>query len=174
MSRSKNWTFTINNYTPDTETHLQTLAKEPRVTFLVYGREVAPTTGTPHLQGYIKYSDRKRLGYVNKDLGNKAHCEAAQADSYQNIRYCTKDKNFYISDEEIQEQYELTKDLKLPDHWIDREIFEFRVCYNETADMTLDDRIYYHDHYINFLLTQYPKLSRTKLIFEEDPLYDFL
>nr|WAE42401.1 MAG: replication associated protein [Cressdnaviricota sp.] len=49
MSNWKTWKFTWNNATEEDEAKLQRL----EVTYIAYGREVAPTTGTKHLQGYI-------------------------------------------------------------------------------------------------------------------------
>ncbi|MBP7541558.1 MAG: hypothetical protein KA802_16680 [Saprospiraceae bacterium] len=47
------WVFTLNNYTEDEEKALKTAIETHRFDYLVYGYETAPTTGTPHLQGYI-------------------------------------------------------------------------------------------------------------------------
>lgn len=53
MSTSKkqfrNAMFTVNNYVPEDEDELQKFA-EAKCKYLVYGKEIAPTTGTPHLQ----------------------------------------------------------------------------------------------------------------------------
>ena len=117
MSRSIHHCFTLNNYTAEDEATLQNL-NDPSVVLLCYGRETAPTTGTPHLQGYVLFNTRKRQSQVIKLLGgsHRVHVEPCNGDFYQNIKYCTKEKNFYISNEEIQEQYELTKNLSLPEY----------------------------------------------------------
>lgn len=48
----KQYVFTYNNYTPEGEAALKAwLGKNTK--YAVYGHEVAPTTGTPHLQGYF-------------------------------------------------------------------------------------------------------------------------
>lgn len=49
--RSYAWCFTLNNYTDEEIRRLESLECER----LVVGKEVAPTTGTPHLQGYIRF-----------------------------------------------------------------------------------------------------------------------
>ena len=162
MSRSKHFCFTLNNYTPEDETLLQSLS-EP-FTLVLYGREVAPTTGTPHLQGYLELSRRMRLPTVLKLLSPHFHLETTKGDFYQNIKYCTKDKNFYISNPDIQEMYDLTKDLTLPEYWIDKEVYDFRMTYNTDCPMTLNERIKQHDGYIEFILRMHPNLSRARLL----------
>ena len=166
MSRSNHFCFTLNNYTPEDETFLQSLS-EP-FTFVLYGREVAPTTGTPHLQGYFELSRRMRLPTVLKLLSPRYHLSLSQGDFYQNIKYCTKDKNFYISDSEIQEMYDLTKDFTYPEYWIDKELFQFRMSYNPNCSLTFEETIKWHNDYINYLLKVNPKLSRAQLILQSE------
>jgi hypothetical protein len=56
-----NWVFTLNNYTPEHEAILQGMDYH----YLLYGKEVAPTTGTPHLQGYVQLKKKvRRTGLV--------------------------------------------------------------------------------------------------------------
>lgn len=53
--RRRGYVFTWNNYTADTEQYIQLLAKDS-CSYCCYGREIAPTTGTPHLQGYLEFT----------------------------------------------------------------------------------------------------------------------
>lgn len=96
MSQSKNWCFTLNNYTPEDEEILNGLSNNNRVGYLVYGRELAPETGTPHLQGYVELSGRLRLRTLKRLFGGvgRAHFEAAKGSGDQNRAYCIKDGNF--------------------------------------------------------------------------------
>lgn len=50
-TRTRMLRWTLNNYTDEDVTRLQTYAKD-KCAYMVFGYEVAPTTGTPHLQGY--------------------------------------------------------------------------------------------------------------------------
>lgn len=85
MSQSKNWCWTLNNYT---EAELESIASiECR--YVVYGKEVGQE-GTPHLQGFIVFNNNKRLGAVKK-LIPRAHWEPAKGSAEQNITYCSKD-----------------------------------------------------------------------------------
>lgn len=56
------------------------------------GREVA-STGTPHLQGFVSFAGKVRLGKVKELIGGNAHCEIAR-DVRRAIQYCKKDGNF--------------------------------------------------------------------------------
>lgn len=91
MSRSRSWIFTLNNYTSDDETTLQSLDCR----YIIYGREIAPTTGTPHLQGYVYFNEAKTLSSVKKKISKTAHLEIPQGTATQNREYCSKDKDFF-------------------------------------------------------------------------------
>lgn len=83
-SMSKNWCFTVNNYTELDEVFF----KEFKCRYMVYGREVGDNL-TPHLQGYIALDSNSRLSGVKK-LHARAHWEMAKGTAEQNRVYCTK------------------------------------------------------------------------------------
>lgn len=56
---------------------------------MVVGEEVAPTTGTPHLQGYIVFRSAKTLSACRR-LFPGCHLIAARGSAQQNRDYCTK------------------------------------------------------------------------------------
>lgn len=87
MSR---YAFTLNNYTNDDCTIINSI---PHL-YLVYGYEESPTTGTPHLQGFITLPSLRRLTALKK-LHPKIHWEKAIKDSMTNATYCKKSGNFY-------------------------------------------------------------------------------
>lgn len=89
QSRGKRWVFTLNNYTDEEEEHIKALDVE----YLVYGRE-AGTQGTPHLQGFILFRERKRLAQVRALVSPRAHFELARGNNEQNRAYCTKDGDY--------------------------------------------------------------------------------
>lgn len=82
---SKNWCFTLNNYTADDEA---LLAAAP-VQYMVYGHEVA-STGTEHLQGFLVLEKTARISGLKK-LHPRCHWEAAKGSAEQNKKYCTKE-----------------------------------------------------------------------------------
>lgn len=92
MAQGKNWCFTINNYTDWDEVNLQSLD----CSYLVYGREVAPTTGTKHLQGFIVFDTNKRANAVFKLLPG-AHVEKTKGQAIQASTYCKKEGDFFES-----------------------------------------------------------------------------
>ena len=86
-----NFCFTLNNYTPDEVRKLNEL----KCRYLVYGYEVAPTTGTPHLQCYLELNDEKTKSALNKSCGNRlSDIEERYGTQEQAINYCKKDGNF--------------------------------------------------------------------------------
>lgn len=87
---AKRWVFTINNYTDDELHELEGLQGDPRVTFLIAGRETGES-GTPHLQGYLELAARTRRGGVSALPGlGRAFLETAVGNLQQNIDYCSK------------------------------------------------------------------------------------
>lgn len=85
---NRRWCFTLNNPTLEER---DVLANLPAV-YIVYGEEIAPTTGTPHLQGFVIFSRTYRRTQLCGIL--QAHWEAAVGTSVQASTYCKKDGNF--------------------------------------------------------------------------------
>lgn len=85
--RSKYWCFTLNNYTPADEQRIKALEGTTGI-YVVYGREVGEN-GTPHLQGFISFPDRKRMTYVKNKIG-QCHFSMARMVK-ESIAYCKKD-----------------------------------------------------------------------------------
>lgn len=55
------WVFTLNNYDEVEESILQQAVDAGLLRYLYYGHEIAPSTGTPHLQGLFITTDRVRV-----------------------------------------------------------------------------------------------------------------
>lgn len=87
--RSRAWCFTWNN-PPDTS---YALLDELACRYLVYGKEFAPATRTPHLQGYVYYTHPRSLSAVRSDLPG-CHLDIARGTPQQNFDYCSKDGDF--------------------------------------------------------------------------------
>lgn len=91
MSRTRNFCVTINNFTEDTISKMQSIEE---IRYAIMGKEVAPSTGTPHLQGYIQLHKPKSLKAFQKMLKlHKVNCAAfvAKGTLQQNKKYCGKD-----------------------------------------------------------------------------------
>jgi len=92
--RVKGWVFTLNNYNDVDESSLKSLVVNGAATYVTYGREVAPGTGTRHLQGYIQLTDKKSTRQVKLLLGQKPHFEQRLGTIDQAVAYCHKDGDF--------------------------------------------------------------------------------
>lgn len=88
QQQSKNWVFTVNNYTEDDILLFNTIECK----YIVYGKEVGEN-GTPHLQGYIIFNSNKRLSALKK-IHATAHWERSRGTSIQASTYCKKDNDF--------------------------------------------------------------------------------
>jgi len=92
-SKYRAWVFTLNNYNAEDERHIQeTVGNIAR--YIVYGREIAPETNTPHLQGYVYFDSRRQRKGVARLLP-RARLDVANGSATQNRDYCTKDGDFY-------------------------------------------------------------------------------
>ncbi|AXH74143.1 MAG: putative viral replication protein [Cressdnaviricota sp.] len=89
MTRARAYCFTSFDVSDDYQKLLTTLPCK----YLVYGRELSPSTGKPHLQGYIYFENARSFESTCKLLGN-AHVESSKGSSQENRDYCTKDKDF--------------------------------------------------------------------------------
>jgi hypothetical protein len=93
-SNVRAYVFVINNYTLDDELRVQMLD----ATYVVCGKEIAPTTGTPHLQGYAYWKGKKRFKSLKKDLP-RANIRIAKGTAKQNKRYSSKQQLWYENGE---------------------------------------------------------------------------
>ena len=65
----KGFCFTYNNYTVDDEKMLMKLFERKHYfRFLAYGKEVAPSTGTPHLQGFFYLNEPAQFAHVKRKI----------------------------------------------------------------------------------------------------------
>lgn len=104
--RSRGWTIVVNNYNGDDRTRLESmwttgLRSDKRgmppfkCKFLIYQLEVAPTTGTHHIQGYVQFASQISLRtlvnhMVRPDGTRQASFKSANGSASQNKAYCTK------------------------------------------------------------------------------------
>ena len=101
ISPSKRWAFTMNNYHSDEYSNIVRIIKEYCKVAIV-AKEVGKG-GTPHLQGYLEFTVKRRPRSVFKmdympncsvyhDLKPMAiHWEKAKGTQEDNLRYCSKD-----------------------------------------------------------------------------------
>jgi len=90
--QSKSFCFTLNNYTDDDIVRLSKLFEDGSVDYMIYGKEVGES-GTPHLQGYVRFPKKKRIKGVKNLIGEECHVEATR-NVEAAINYCKKDNDF--------------------------------------------------------------------------------
>lgn len=110
MARSRGWCFTLNNYSEAEDAAVQAVACQ----YLIFGREKAPTTGTPHLQGYVYFPNAKTMSAVSR-LMPRASLRAAKGNAEQNFDYCSKGGDVFEKGERPLSQSE--KGDKERDRW---------------------------------------------------------
>lgn len=87
MNQQINWAFTSFDEHPPTfqATHMR---------YLIYGREVCPTTGRVHFQCYTQLRKKMRFNTFKALIDCDAHIEPCRGSPIENINYCKKDKQF--------------------------------------------------------------------------------
>lgn len=87
ISASNYWVFTYSNYPPD---WMALMAHGLEGCKWIAEYELCPTTGTPHIQGYIEFPCKVRpIGY--KGFPDTIHWEKRKGTRDDNITYCSKD-----------------------------------------------------------------------------------
>ena len=105
--QSFRFVFTINNPTDEDILASQMLTNKGAI-LTVFGHEVAPSTGTKHIQGYVEFHTKKRLSTVSKLLP-RAYLATAKGTREQNIGYCTKGGDYFISDFDLALPFDASK-----------------------------------------------------------------
>ena len=92
--QSRRWCFTVNNPTREelaAFSQISDTAEQHQIVHCVVGREVG-ANGTPHLQGYVEFLNRKRMGGVKRIvMFGRSHLEPARGTPEQAGGYCRKD-----------------------------------------------------------------------------------
>lgn len=103
-NKTRNYVFTINNYTKKDLKRFHKLAESlERHRYINYGLEVAPSTGTKHIQGYIQLNEAQRITFLQNyfDFKNKDgevlkfHASPAKGSAKDNQKYNSKDGDYY-------------------------------------------------------------------------------
>lgn len=79
------WNFMTPNWTQE---DIDSLSAVP-CKYMIYGKEVAPTTGMPHLQGFVQFTDQKTMSAVQKVI--RGHLTAVTSRPWDCIEYCKKE-----------------------------------------------------------------------------------
>lgn len=84
-----NWTVTVFTPLEYGAQILSGLCETGQAKWVIFGEEVCPTTGRPHLQGYVKFAKRQRFTQVTKII-ETAHWAVADKSDELNYIYCSK------------------------------------------------------------------------------------
>lgn len=91
LARKRAWIMTINNYSDNDITALRTHQK---IKYAIWGKEKAPTTGTPHLQVFVVFKNAVRRSTLSAAWPRARVAIAMAKDPMDNINYCSKEGDF--------------------------------------------------------------------------------
>jgi len=89
--RARYFKFTINNPTKADERALDRLSRRSNLTV---GLEIAPTTGTEHIQGCVDIGRTVPAGYLKKILPRAHITRSSKARIKEDREYCKKDGRY--------------------------------------------------------------------------------
>lgn len=92
-SRSRNWCFTLNNWSEDDIKYIHDTYEANKdawkIKAVAYAQEIGDS-GTPHLQGFICFTNLRPFTSVKTLTGDRAHIEMMRGSVQSNIDYCSK------------------------------------------------------------------------------------
>lgn len=87
--RKRKWLITINNWTEEEFTQMKHEFDVPGSKWII-GKEIAPTTGTPHLHGYCHWKNARSDTSLKK-IFPRANLRFCRGSDIQCGKYCTKE-----------------------------------------------------------------------------------
>lgn len=93
-STVRRFCFTWNNYTSEDYERACEFIKS-NCKYGIIGKEIAPSTGTAHLQGFCNLQKPMRFNTIKKRLNNGIHIEKANGSDEDNQKYCSKTGEFF-------------------------------------------------------------------------------
>lgn len=97
--KSRRWCGTLNNYSEEELTAWVKLAEEVTagshefISWVTFQEEVAPSSGTPHIQFYVIFKENYRRQTVVNKLPGAVHTEPCKGDHASNKEYCSKEES---------------------------------------------------------------------------------
>lgn len=96
--RARTFCFTMNNYSSESEATMKSWWEDGHVgcQYLGYGRETCPSTGTPHLQGFMKFANQRSVETVRALLQGfhaGTHIEICNGSDVDNTKYMEKEND---------------------------------------------------------------------------------
>jgi hypothetical protein len=132
--RGHRWVFTINNPTGEDEAAVNNLlGPEGQAVLGTCGREVG-AEGTPHLQGFVKFTKAIRRRKVQELLGGRAYLDVAKGSDQECIAYCEKEQNLLVEKNIKRQRIQPRGDNN--DKWL--------TVINDAKTMTIDQFVEAH------------------------------
>lgn len=120
----RRWIFTWHNYPEDWETHFSVhRAPEGKLHGYMGEREVCPSTGTPHIQGWLDFGEGLKGRPFSLRLPKQVSFRKMRGSPLANFRYCSKEDDAYIAWGTccLAKPYEVQIDFsKSKDNWMQR------------------------------------------------------
>lgn len=128
--------FTQNNYTPEQIAEIDQWVAEEKCQYVAYSKETG-ASGTPHLQGHVKFKLQKTLGAV-RALLPKAHWETMKGTWAQSDKYINKEtKATEHGTLFLTNRVEWDERRECPDpHTPQRRYRDWGVCFRGTSHCT--------------------------------------
>jgi hypothetical protein len=115
-SKHRCWCFTMNNYNDEDIAILKGIGGVSRADggqstngpwskYLVFSEEIAPATGTKHLQGYMQFASQVYFTSLNTRLRRRAWLAVAKASPEMNRLYVTKTRPVDLLPNEVVYEY---------------------------------------------------------------------
>lgn len=94
--RSRKYVFTYNNYSEDSVENLKIYLNKHYIKW-IFGEEIGKECGTPHLQGYMKFTNQKYWNEICNACPDFQKCWSAKAKGklIDNYDYTSKDGKFH-------------------------------------------------------------------------------
>lgn len=89
--KTHKWCFTYFDYEGEKITNLE---NNPHVRYGFYGKEIAPKTGRPHLQGWLIIEYTVRWKWMREQFPG-IYCIAMRGTEASNWKYCSKDGDWF-------------------------------------------------------------------------------
>lgn len=167
MSKTRKFIISWNNY----PTHItleklkDRLLNKASVEYLILGYEVGEKEQTPHIQGYVRFTNPQHFNSIRKLLENEngtyGYLKEANGNDKANQKYCSKQNNFIEygltsddeeeSDSKIEKEQELIDDIindmpfkdliKKHSHYILYHYRDFKILYYDLKQLTKDNKI---------------------------------
>lgn len=115
-NKTRSFHISWNNPTLSLEELKNKLINLANVEYLILGNEIGNKEHTPHIQGYVRFTNAIKLGSIEKllknDNGTYGYVEIAFGNDNENNQYCSKQNN-YIEYGTPRNESEIKKDMNI-------------------------------------------------------------